>query len=193
MMLRAPEAPTQDTAVGPSAVPSAGPAAPAGERVGGTPRPPAGRVREVIAQPKVNRWLRYAITSGLTTGISEVTLLALYASRLLGATGSSVIANLAGTVPSYLLSRYWIWPEAERSGAARQMGLYWATSAVSLVVTTAGASFAGAYAPAGHLDHVIVVGSAYVVTVALLWVAKFLVYQRVIFNQGPQAERSGTV
>ncbi|MGA7173348.1 MAG: GtrA family protein [Candidatus Dormiibacterota bacterium] len=145
----------------------------------------------MIARPKGNKILRYAITSGVTTGISEVTLLVLYASGFLGATGSSVIANLAGTVPSYLLSRYWIWPEADRSGAARQMGLYWATSLVSLVVTTAGASFAGAHAPAGHTNHVIVVGSAYIATVAVLWVAKFIVYQRFVFNQ-PAAVRSSS-
>jgi putative flippase GtrA len=144
----------------------------------------------VIARPRINKILRYAITSGVTTGISEVTLLVLYGSGFLGATGSSVIANLAGTVPSYLLSRYWIWPEADRKGAARQMGLYWATSLVGLVVTTAGASFAGAHAPAGHTSHVIVVGSAYIATVAALWVAKFFVYQRIVFNSSPVG-RSG--
>lgn len=145
------------------------------------------RTRGVIARPRINKVLRYALTSGVTTGISELTLLALYASGFLGATGSSLIANLVGTVPSYLLSRYWIWPEADRRGAARQMGLYWATSAVSLIVTTAGTSLAGAHAPAGHSAHVIVVGTAYIVTVAALWIAKFLVYQRFIFSSAPEA------
>jgi putative flippase GtrA len=128
----------------------------------------------------------------VATGISEVTLLALYASGFLGATGSAVVANLAGTVPSYLLSRYWIWPEADRSGAARQMGLYWFTSAVSLVVSTAGTSLAGAHAPAGHTAHVITVGTAYIGTYTVLWVVKFLVYQRFIFSSVPVAEAAGT-
>lgn len=145
-------------------------------------------VCSLVARPRINKVLRYALTSGVTTGISEVTLLALYASGILGATGASVIANLAGTVPSYLLSRYWIWPEADRRGAARQMGLYWATSAVSLVVSTAGTSLAGAYAPAGHMAHVIVVGTAYIGTVTALWVAKFIVYQRIIFSSAAGVE-----
>jgi len=144
--------------------------------------------RRVIERPRLNRLLRYALTSGVATGVSEVTLLALYASGFLGATGSSVVANLAGSVPSYLLSRYWIWPEADRGGAARQMGLYWATSAVSLIVSTAGTSLAAAHAPAGHASHVLVVGTAYIGTYAVLWVAKFLVYQRVIFSRAPRAE-----
>ncbi|HEY6538951.1 MAG TPA: GtrA family protein [Candidatus Dormibacteraeota bacterium] len=139
-------------------------------------------VRRVASRPRINKMLRYAITSGVSTGISEVTLLALYANGFLGATGSSVVANLAGTIPSYLMSRYWIWPEADRSGTARQMGLYWATAAVSLVLSAAGTSMAAAHAPAGHGAHVIVVGVAYVGTYAVLWVAKYLVYQHLVFR-----------
>jgi putative flippase GtrA len=146
----------------------------------------------VMRSPRANKLMRYALTSGVATGISEVTLLALYASGFLGATGSAVLANLAGTVPSYLLSRYWIWPEADRSGAARQMGLYWFTSVVSLVFSTAGTSLAGAHAPAGHTAHVVMVGSAYIGTVAILWVAKFLVYQRFIFSRSAVTETVGT-
>lgn len=148
------------------------------------------RTRLILERPKVNKLLRYALTSGVSTGISEVTLLLLYASGFLGASGSSIVANLAGTVPSYLLSRYWIWPEADRSGAARQVGLYWVTSAVSLIVSTAGTSLAAAHAPAGHTQHVVVVGVAYVGTYALLWVAKYLVYQRIIFRSDGEGARS---
>jgi putative flippase GtrA len=137
--------------------------------------------------------LRYTATSGVATVVSEVTLLALYASRLLGASGASIVANLAGAVPSYLLSRYWIWPEADRSSAARQVTLYWATSVVSLVVSTAGTSLAAAHSPAGHTAHVIVVGTSYIGTYALLWVAKYLVYQRVIFSRPPQAGSPASV
>lgn len=187
MILRGSGAPPNAVTAGPVA----SGAAPSTETVAAPPVSMAKLARDVIARPRVNKVLRYAITSGVTTGISELTLLALYAGGFLGATGSSVIANLAGTIPSYLLSRYWIWPEADRSGAARQMGLYWATSAVTLIVSTAGTSFAGAHAPAGHTSHVIVVGSAYIGTVALLWVAKFLVYQRVIFS-GPSPTKTSS-
>jgi putative flippase GtrA len=149
-------------------------------------------VDRVMRSPRAHKLLRYALTSGVATGVSEVTLLALYASGFLGATGSAVLANLVGSVPSYLLSRYWIWPEADRSGAARQMGLYWFTSVVSLVFSTAGTSLAGAHAPAGHTAHVIMVGAAHIGTVAVLWVAKFLVYQRFIFSRSAVTETAGT-
>lgn len=151
---------------------------------------PQSRVRQalrLIRTPRAQKVLRYTFTSGVATGISEATLLVSYSTGLLGATGASVIANLAGAVPSYLLSRYWIWPEADRSGAARQVGLYWATSVVSLVVSTAGTSLAAAHSPSGHVAHVVVVGAAYIGTYAVLWVAKFIVYQRVVFSRPREA------
>ncbi len=138
--------------------------------------------------PRWRRFWRYGITSGVATVVSELTLLGLYADHLFGASGSAILANLASSVPSYLMSRYWIWPEADRAGAARQMGLYWATSLASLVVSTAGTSLAAAHAPSGHLAHVVVVGVAYIGTYALLWVAKYVVYQKLIFRRRPVGE-----
>lgn len=147
-------------------------------------RPGAGsRSKAWLAQrPALNKLIRYVLTSGVATVVSEVTLIAVYASGALGASGASIVANLAGALPSYLLSRYWIWSEADRRGAARQVGLYWATSVVSLLVSTAGTSLAAAHAPDGRLAHVMVVGTAYVGSYAVLWVAKYMVYQRVIFK-----------
>ena len=46
-----------------------------------------------------------------------------YAGRLLGASGLSIVANVAGAVPSTLLSRYWVLAQGERTGAARQVTL----------------------------------------------------------------------
>ncbi|MHB1527504.1 MAG: GtrA family protein [Candidatus Dormibacteria bacterium] len=132
------------------------------------------------------RWLRYLLTSGLSTVISEVALVALYAAGVTGATMAAVLATLVGTIPSYLISRYWIWPEADRRGVGRQMALYWLTTAASLVVSSLATGAAVAHAPAGRELHVLVAGVAYGGTYLVLWVAKYLVYQRVVFV-GPRA------
>src|ERR1700733_991592 len=82
------------------------------------------------------RLFRYAATSAISLGISEVCLLALYSSRTFGVTTSALIATLAGTIPSYLLSRYWIWSEANRKRVGRQVVLYWATSFAAMAITS---------------------------------------------------------
>ena len=81
-----------------------------------------------FSRTDVARLARYAATSGVAFAVSETTLLILYGLDLTTATVAALIASLAGTVPSYLLSRYWIWREAARERALRQVILYWIVS-----------------------------------------------------------------
>jgi putative flippase GtrA len=128
------------------------------------------------------RLFRYAFTSGLSLGISEACLLALYSTRTFGATSSALLATLAGTIPSYLLSRYWIWSEANRKRVGRQVVLYWATSLASMGITAAGTGLITHAAPGGHRAHVIFAGAAFLAMNVILWFTKYLVYQKVIFR-----------
>ena len=147
-------------------------------------QPPSGKSwREFVCdRPGLRRVARYVATSALSTVASEVVLLALYGSGTLPAIPASVSATLVGTLPSYFLSRYWIWPEGNRRRVGRQVLLYWTTSGISLVVPSAVTWLAAAYAPSGRLSHDVVVGIAYVASYVGLWVAKFIVYQRIIFK-----------
>jgi putative flippase GtrA len=51
------------------------------------------------------KFLRYTATSVVAVVVSETTLL-LYGTSTLNATADAFIANLAGILPSYLLTRY---------------------------------------------------------------------------------------
>ena len=75
-------------------------------------------------QNHVTKLFRYTATSGIALGISEIVLIALFWSKTFNATVSAMIATLAGTVPSYLLSRYCIWANACRTRGGRQVVLY---------------------------------------------------------------------
>lgn len=130
----------------------------------------------------LGRLIRYSVTSGLALGVSEITLIALYASHTFDATLSAFLANLAGTVPSYLLSRYWIWSESDRKRVGRQVVLYWLTSLLSMAITSLATGALTAIAPAGHKAHVLVAGVGFVGVSIMLWVTKYVVYQKVIFR-----------
>ena len=84
----------------------------------------------------VARLARYAATSGVAFAVSEATLLILYGLNLTTATVAALIASLAGTVPSYLLSRYWIWRDAARERVLRQVILYWIVSISCIALTS---------------------------------------------------------
>jgi len=120
-------------------------------------------------------------------------LLVLYGSGTLNATTHAFLANLAGTVPSYLLSRYWIWREASRSRVGRQVVLYWLTSLLCMVITSFTAGGLARIAPDGRALHLVVVGIGFFAVSLVLWVAKFLVYEHVIFPRWERPSGSPTV
>ncbi len=128
------------------------------------------------------RWGRYAVTSGVATGVSEGVLLALYGAHVLSASAAAVVASIAATVPSYAMSRFWIWPEADRRRPGRQAAGYWVVGLVSLALSSLLTGVAAADAPSGRTAHLAVVGGAYVGTYGALWVLKFAVYQRFLFR-----------
>ena len=129
----------------------------------------------------IERLVRYGATSVVAFAISEVTLLALYGSKTTGATVAAVVANLVGTVPSYLMSRYWIWNDAPRARAGRQVVMYWATSIVCIAGTSLATGAIASLVPAGHRFHLVVAGVGFLVVNIVFWLAKFAVYQQFIF------------
>lgn len=141
----------------------------------------AGRTAPAGRRVRFVRVVRYGATSVTAFGVSEATLLALYGGGLASATVAALVANLVATVPSYLMSRYWIWSEATRSRAGRQVLLYWAVSIASIAGTSFATGAIASLTPAGHPFHLVVVGAGFFVVSVGFWLAKFVVYQRVVF------------
>jgi len=118
--------------------------------------------------------------------VSETTLLILYGNDVVNATVAAVIANLAGTVPSYFMSRYWIWKDSARTRVGRQVVLYWTTSVVCMALTSLATGAIASLAPAGHRFHLAVVAVGFPAVTLVFWLAKFVLYQRVIFPGAPR-------
>ena len=141
-----------------------------------------------ISAPKASSWervtrlARYAATSGIALGISEATLLLMYATGHVNATFAALVANLAGILPSYLLSRYWIWRDRPRASVARQIVLYWTTSLVCIALSSWATGRIASLAPAGHPDHLAVVGVGFPALSLVFWLTKYVLYQKIIFR-----------
>jgi putative flippase GtrA len=143
---------------------------------------PVGRARRLpLSRASIARLARYGATSVVAFAISEITLLTLYGLNVTGATTAAVLANFAGTVPSYLMSRYWIWSEAPRARVGRQVAMYWATSIVCIAGTSLATGAIAGLAPSGHRFHLAVAGIGFLLVNIVFWFAKFEVYQRIIF------------
>jgi len=138
----------------------------------------------------LGRLLRYGATSVISLGISEAVLLVLSDKTALGAASAALIANLAGTGPSYLLSRYWIWPEADRRRVGRQVVLYWVISLISMGLSSVTLGVVADHVPEERMEHVLLLGAAYLAISLILWAAKYVSYRSIIFTGEPSGARA---
>ncbi len=131
--------------------------------------------------------MRYAIGS-LVALLTSVIVFALLLDAGVGTTADSILAFIAGALPNWILNRRWAWERTGEMDVAREVIGYTLISLVALAASSAGTGWTNALLR-HHLQHnhalrVLLVTLAYVVVQGLLFVAKFVAYDRWIFTDG---------
>lgn len=127
---------------------------------------------------------RYATGSVASTIVSQVVLALLYALDT-GVTVASAVAYLAGVPVNYLLQRRWTW--GDRDGGSRLLG-YLATVGVSAVVVVTLTTALEALITAAGLSRsleVVLVGVAFLGVNGLVFGAKYVLFDRIVFRDPP--------
>jgi putative flippase GtrA len=141
--------------------------------------------------PEAKQLLRYAMVSVVSTVVSFGTLALVFGVfHFWGEIGSTVFANAVATVPSYYLNRGWVWGKNGRSHLMKEILPFWAMSGIGIVVSIFGAAIARHFGIEHHLGHIqqtVVVLFANVMSFAIFWVLKFLVFNR-LFKVHPLEE-----
>jgi putative flippase GtrA len=140
------------------------------------------------------RWLRiwrYTVGSVVAAATSAVVFAACYDLGL-PTLPANVFAFVAGAVPNWVLNRRWAWQRQGRVHVRREVLTYAVISLLSLLASTAATSWADGEAPqltGSHTLQVTFVAGAYVLTYAVLFVAKYLLYEFVVFPGEPERSR----
>jgi putative flippase GtrA len=141
--------------------------------------------------PEARKLFRYTMVSVISTGVSFLTLAIVFGLlHLWGEVVSTVFANVVASVPSYFLTRNWVWGKTGRSHLVKEIIPFWAMSALGIIFSIFGAAIAKHIGKEYHLTHLeqtVVVLIANVLSFAVFWVAKFLVFNR-IFKVHPVEE-----
>ncbi|MGW7535550.1 GtrA family protein [Amycolatopsis sp. NPDC054798] len=132
------------------------------------------------------RFVRAAASSVAATLLSQATLIA-----VLAADGAPWLASAgafaAGAVLNFFLTRRWVWGRRGRPELGRELVPY------VLVISLGGLASVGLTTLAGHLlaplhlPHfwwVVLLDAAYVLSYALVFVAKFTMLDRFVFDRG---------
>jgi len=125
---------------------------------------------------------RYTMVSVISTVVSLVVLTLVYGVfKVWTEVPSTVFANAVATFPSYWLNRQWAWGKGGRSHLWKEVVPFWLMAAFGILVSIGGASVArhfGEQLKLHHLELTVVVLAANVVSFAVFWVLKLMIFNR---------------
>jgi putative flippase GtrA len=130
---------------------------------------------------------KYAIGSAIAL-LTSIVVFALMYVALDGkhTTICSIGAFFAGAVPNWILNRRWAWKMQGRADFLREVVAYIAISGVVLVASSVGTgamqSWVKGHVTPHHGIRVLLVTGAYVFVQAVLFVGKFVVYEKWVFS-----------
>jgi putative flippase GtrA len=139
---------------------------------------------EARRRATIVRALRCMLVSVGTTALSATIIVALTIGAGAPAGTANVIAVICGIGPSYVANRRWVWGRDGRGDFAREAAPFWTLSVLGLVLSTVlvarVAHIVGSWPAA---DRAFALPAANLSAFALLWLAQFVVLDRVIFRE----------
>jgi len=139
---------------------------------------------------RLARLLRYGAVSVVSSTLSLVVLGTLVTTRTLAPGWANVVATAAGTFPSFELNRRWVWGRTGRRSMLAEIGPFCAMTFLGLALSTVAVACAGAFAASAGFSGVLRTGVIELANVAAwgsIWLAQFVVLDRVLFAASPRS------
>ena len=147
-----------------------------------------GRVRAWLRSHQGRKIIRYTAVSAVTTAVSFASISLLYGLSIISSViWSTVAGNLVASVPAYYLNRTWTWGKRGPSHLLKEVLPFAAMSGLGIAVSTVGAVWARHEVHLRHWSHLVntgLVSGTNLVSFAVFWVLKMLVFNR-IFKVDP--------
>jgi putative flippase GtrA len=131
--------------------------------------------------------------SVVTTVISVLTLATATAAFGVTAWIANVIATTIATIPSYSLNRRWTWGRTDASDPWREVLPFWILAFAGLALSTIFVAVTDAWTAGMQLAppvHTVTLLVAHLSGFGILWVAQFLLLDRVLFGRDADPGRT---
>jgi putative flippase GtrA len=135
-------------------------------------------LQRLYDRPLIHKFFKYSMTSvvGVVMGQS---LIFLFASVLEWPWGwANVTAVAISTLPSYYISRTWVWQKRGKSSFYAEVMPFWVMTFLGLLLSTIAVVFLENRYP----DSKILANVGNVAGFGVLWVAKFFILDRILFK-----------
>jgi putative flippase GtrA len=140
---------------------------------------------ERARSPEGQKALKYTAVSVISVLVAYSTLFVVYVVlHVWAARGSSIFATCVGAVPSYYLNRRWAWGKTGRSHFRKEIVPFWVIAMIGLAFSTWATDFTESHVASitsAHLLQKLLVTGSYLGAFGVLWVAKFIVFNKFIF------------
>jgi putative flippase GtrA len=133
---------------------------------------------------RLRRLVRYGAVSVVSTTVSLAVLGLLVSTRTLAPGWANVVATACGTVPSFELNRRWVWERSGRRSIVSEVGPFCALTFAGLALSTIAVACAGSFATSSGFSggmRTLVIELANVAAWGSIWLAQFVVLDRVLF------------
>jgi putative flippase GtrA len=134
--------------------------------------------------PGGRKLFRYSMASAVAVVVSVVCLVILNGVIGLSAWLASTLSTAIAAVPNYEMNRKWAWGKTGRSHLWKEVVPFWALAFLGWAVSTFSVHMMEGYANRHHFSHLMsttTVTIVYVAAFGVLWIAKFIIFNKVLF------------
>lgn len=134
---------------------------------------------------RVGRLVKFGMVSAVSIVVSQVSIAVLFGLFRLSAQWSNIGAACIALVPSFQLSRRWVWQKKGSSHLTREVVPFWAMALIGLALSTVAAGLAEDWAKANltsHFARTIVVMVGVLGSYGVLWLARFFILDHLVFH-----------
>jgi putative flippase GtrA len=122
--------------------------------------------------------IKYSMVSVVAVGCTQVLLVLCHGILAVEATTSNIIAVCLASIPAFVLNRRWVWGRTGPSHFTREVLPFWGFSLVGLLLSTLLVAIAQHWS-----DSTVLISGANITAFGMLWVAKFLLLDELMFGR----------
>jgi putative flippase GtrA len=148
-------------------------------------------IRARIESPEHRKFIKYALASVISVIVTQIVLIFCYSGVKLSGGWSAFIASSVAAVPSYFLNRNWVWRKSGKSHMRKEVLPFWIMVFIGLGFSALigyYADSAGAKVTDSHFFRTLIITGSNVGGFALLWVLKFIIFNKILFAHRPADE-----
>jgi len=140
--------------------------------------------RKKLETPLGQKLFRYSMTSVVAVIVSNACILFFVGALNMGVVLASTLSTTIATIPSYHLNRKWAWGKDGKSHLWKEVVPFWALAVLGWAFSTVAVALADTFAKHHDLEHVtrtLLIGAVYFCAFGVLWVGKFVIFNRLMF------------